>query len=293
VSRGGTLVPTVARTRGELAGLLQGYRRRDETVALVPTMGYLHEGHLHLVDRAREAADRVIVSIFVNPLQFGPDEDLERYPRDLDRDVVLAGSRGVDGVFAPDQGVMYPGGEPSVRVDPGAGADCLCGAYRPGHFAGVLTVVAKLFGLVRPHVAHFGRKDYQQAVLIRRMVRDLELGVEIRTEALIREPDGLALSSRNANLGPEEREHALGLSRGLFTARDAFEAGEKDPGRMLARLEEVVRDHPGLRLQYAEVVDPESLESVGGLAAGQVVAVAGFVGETRLIDNVVLGEDRP
>lgn len=285
--------PTVARTREDLDGILADWRSSGERVALVPTMGYLHEGHLHLLARAREAADRVVLSVYVNPLQFGPDEDLARYPRDLDRDLELAGSRGVHAVFAPGTPVMYPDGEPRVKVSPGPAGERLCGAFRPGHFQGVLTVVAKLFGLIRPDLAHFGRKDYQQAVLIRRMVRDLELGVEIRVEGLVREPDGLALSSRNAYLIPEEREQALGLSRGLVAAREAFDAGERRPDRLLAVLAEVVEHHPGLRLQYAEVVDPETLEPVAASAPGQVVAVAGFSGRTRLIDNVVLGEEGP
>lgn len=282
--------PTLVRTRESLRGLLRGYRDRGDRVALVPTMGSLHDGHLHLVDRAREAAGRVVLSIFVNPLQFGPDEDLEHYPRDLERDLRLAGGRGVDAVFAPDAEVMYPDGEPRVRVVPGPMGEVLCGAHRPGHFAGVLTVVAKLFGLVRPDLAHFGRKDFQQAVLIRRMVRDLELGVEVRVEELIREEDGLALSSRNAYLDPDERRDALGLSQGLLAAREAFVRGERDPARLLRRLEEEVARHPGLSLQYAEVVDPETLARVERLETGQVVAVAGHVGRTRLIDNVVLGE---
>ena len=288
MSRSGTALPTVARSRSEVAGLLDDFRREGRTLALVPTMGYLHEGHLHLVDQAREAADRVVMSIFVNPLQFGPDEDLERYPRDLERDLELAGARGVHGVFAPERDEMYPDGEPLVQVDPGPMGEVLCGVYRPGHFQGVLTVVARLFGLIRPDRAHFGRKDYQQAVLIRRMARDLELGVEVRVEDLIREPDGLAMSSRNAYLSPQERSDALGLSRGLFAARDAFVAGERAPARLLAALERAVGRHPGLRLQYAHLVHPETLEGVSQAAPGQVLAVAGFVGATRLIDNVVL-----
>jgi pantoate--beta-alanine ligase len=293
VTPGGPSVSPVARTRAELDALLTGWRDAAESVALVPTMGALHEGHLHLVDRALDGSDRVLVSIFVNPLQFGPGEDLAAYPRDLDRDLDLAAGRGVHAVFAPDVELMYPGGEPRVTVDPGPAGDRLCGAFRPGHFRGVLTVVAKLLGLVRPDRAHFGRKDYQQTVLIRRMIRDLELGAEIRVEALVREPDGLAMSSRNRYLTPEEREQALGLSRGLFAARKAFARGERSPGPILARVGEEVGRHPGLRLQYAEVVDPDTLEPAEELAPGQVLAAAIIVGRTRLIDNVVLGEEGP
>jgi pantoate--beta-alanine ligase len=293
VTPGGLSIPPVARSRDELDTLLAGWRDAGESVALVPTMGALHEGHLHLVDQALAGSDRVLMSIFVNPLQFGPGEDLAAYPRDLDRDVELAAGRGIHAVFAPEVEVMYPGGEPRVTVDPGPAGDRLCGAFRPGHFRGVLTVVAKLLGLVRPDRAHFGRKDYQQAVLIRRMVRELEMGTEIRVEALIREADGLAMSSRNRYLTSEERDQALGLSRGLFAAREAFEAGERSPDRVRARVEDEVGRYAGLRLQYAEAVDPDTLEPVDELASGQVVAAAAFAGETRLIDNVVLGGEGP
>jgi pantoate--beta-alanine ligase len=275
----------VVRTKAEVRRAVAAMR--PQRIALVPTMGYLHEGHLSLVDRARELADRVVLSIFVNPLQFGPQEDLDRYPRDLERDVELATGRGVDLIFAPDVREMYPGGEPIVRVVPGRLAETLCGAYRPGHFEGVLTVVAKLFGIVRPDVAVFGQKDFQQAVLIRRMVADLDLGIEIDVAPIVREPDGLAMSSRNVYLSPEERESALGLYRGLTRAAEAFAAGERDVER-LRRLvhEELAR--PGVRVQYVEVVDPETLQPTQPASPGNVLAVAAFVGQTRLIDNVIL-----
>ncbi|HEY8376660.1 MAG TPA: pantoate--beta-alanine ligase [Nannocystis sp.] len=275
----------VVRTKAEVRRAVAGMR--PQRIALVPTMGYLHEGHLSLVDRARELADRVVLSIFVNPLQFGPQEDLDRYPRDLERDVELATGRGVDLIFAPDVREMYPGGEPIVRVVPGKLAETLCGAYRPGHFEGVLTVVAKLFGIVRPDVAVFGQKDFQQAVLIRRMVADLDLGIEIDVAPIVREPDGLAMSSRNVYLSPEEHESALGLYRGLTHAAEAFAGGERDAER-LRRLvhEELAR--PGVRVQYVEVVDPETLQPTQPASPGNVLAVAAFVGQTRLIDNVIL-----
>jgi pantoate--beta-alanine ligase len=275
----------VVRTKAEVRRAVAGMR--PQRIALVPTMGYLHEGHLSLVDRARELADRVVLSIFVNPLQFGPQEDLDRYPRDLERDVELATGRGVDLIFAPDVREMYPGGEPIVRVVPGKLAETLCGAYRPGHFEGVLTVVAKLFGIVRPDVAVFGQKDFQQAVLIRRMVADLDLGIEIDVAPIVREPDGLAMSSRNVYLSPDERESALGLYRGLTRAAQAFAGGERDAER-LRRLvhEELAR--PGVRVQYVEVVDPETLQPTQPASPGNVLAVAAFVGQTRLIDNVIL-----
>lgn len=275
----------VVRTKAEVRRAVAGMR--PQRIALVPTMGYLHEGHLSLVDRARELADRVVLSIFVNPLQFGPQEDLDRYPRDLERDVELAMGRGVDLIFAPDVQEMYPGGEPIVRVVPGRLGDTLCGAYRPGHFEGVLTVVAKLFGIVRPDVAVFGQKDFQQAVLIRRMVADLDLGIEIDVAPIVREPDGLAMSSRNVYLSPEERESALGLYRGLTRAAEAFAAGERDVER-LRRLVHEELDRPGVRVQYVEVVDPETLQPTQLASPGNVLAVAAFVGQTRLIDNVIL-----
>lgn len=276
------LVRTKAEAREAIA------RFRPGRVALVPTMGFLHEGHLSLLDRARERADRVVLSIFVNPLQFGPQEDFERYPRDLERDVALAATRGADLVFAPSVAEVYPRGEPAVQVVPGRMADVLCGAHRPGHFRGVLTVVAKLFGVVRPDVALFGQKDYQQAVLIRRMVEDLDMGIEIDVAPIVREPDGLAMSSRNVYLRPEDRSRALGLSRGLGRAAEAFRAGERDAARLrdLARAE--IGSGPGVRVQYVELVHPDTLEPLAEAAAGSVLAVAAFVGETRLIDNVIL-----
>jgi pantoate--beta-alanine ligase len=232
---------------------------RPLRVALVPTMGYLHEGHLTLVDRARELADLVVLSIFVNPLQFGPGEDLDRYPRDLDRDVALAAARGVDLVFAPDATEVYPGGDPAVQIVPLRLADRLC-----------------------------GQKDYQQAVLVRRMVEDLDLPVRIEVAPIVREPDGLAMSSRNVYLDPEERERARAIPRGLDLAARAFRAGETDPRRLV----EIVRDElaavPGIRPQYVELVHPESLEPVDVANPGDVLAIAAFVGGTRLIDNVIL-----
>ena len=284
-----TRTPTpmhLARTRGELRLWREECRARGERVGFVPTMGYLHEGHLSLVGIARGAADRIAMSIFVNPLQFGPGEDLERYPRDLERDLELARTAGVDLVFAPDAADMYPDGEPWVAVVPERGADRLCGASRPGHFRGVLTVVAKLFGLVRPEVAVFGQKDYQQLTLIRRMVRDLELGVEVLAGPIVREADGLALSSRNVYLAPEERRRALALSRGLAACHSLYVAGERDAA--VLRRELAVVGGEGVELEYAEVVHPDTLEAVERAGPGTVCLIAARVGATRLIDNLVL-----
>jgi pantoate--beta-alanine ligase len=277
----------VARTRGELARALTDLRSGG-SLALVPTMGFLHDGHLALVDRAGEVGDATVVSIFVNPLQFGPGEDLERYPRDEPRDLALLEARGVALAFVPDVAEMYPGGEPRVTVDPGPLAERLCGAFRPGHFRGVLTVVAKLFGLVRPDRAVFGAKDFQQAVLVRRMASDLDLGVEVLTVPIVREPDGLAMSSRNANLSAAERAAAPALVRGLRTAAEAFDRGESRADALLSRLRARVEEQGGVALQYAEIVDPDTLDALDPVEPGAVIAVAGHAGSTRLIDNLGL-----
>jgi len=277
----------LARTRGALARALHELRPRGP-LALVPTMGYLHEGHLSLLDCARESGGPVAVSIFVNPLQFGPSEDFARYPRDEARDLALMEPRGADLVFLPPVEEMYPGGEPRVTVRAGAMGDVLCGAYRPGHFDGVLTVVAKLFGLFRPAAAIFGSKDFQQAVLISRMVIDLELGVEVRTAPIVREEDGLAMSSRNAYLSREERAEAVGLSRSLEAALAAFRGGERSAGALRAVAVERLEAFPLLEPQYVELVHPETLERVEEARRGTVLALAAFAGRTRLIDNVAL-----
>ncbi len=279
-------------TRSELRVAVAAARARGSRIGLVPTMGYLHEGHLSLVDAARAAAGPnafVVMSLFVNPLQFGAGEDLERYPRDLPRDAALAAGRGVDLLFAPTVDQMYPAGEPQVQVVPGDIADRLCGAFRPGHFRGVLTVVAKLFNLVGPDVAAFGRKDFQQAVLIRRMARDLDFPVEIVVAPTVRESDGLALSSRNVYLAPADREAALALSRALTAARNAFALGADDPDRILTAARDVLEKEPRVKLQYLELVDPDSLDPVETADARSVVAVAAYLGSTRLIDNMALG----
>jgi pantoate--beta-alanine ligase len=239
-------------------------RAAGRRMALVPTMGFLHEGHLRLVDEARRHADRVIMSIFVNPLQFGPAEDLERYPRDLPRDRALAAARGTDALFVPTERVMYPPGS-EIHVVPGATADRWEGAARPGHFEGVLTVVAKLFHLVEPDVACFGRKDIQQATLVRQMVRDLDWRLEIVVVPTVREPDGLALSSRNAYLDADHRPRAVVLSAALTT-------------------------EPTVEVEYVAIVEPATLAPVKTAGADTVVALAARLGRTRLIDNIILGQ---
>jgi len=271
----------------EMRAWSRAERARGRRIGLVPTMGFLHEGHLRLVDRARERADRVVMSIFVNPLQFGPGEDFATYPRDLERDKKLAAERHVDCLFLPDAKAMYPA-DPLVRVHPGAMADGLEGAARPGHFAGVLTVVAKLFHLVEPDIAVFGRKDFQQAMLVRRMADDLNFGLEVDVAPTVRELDGLALSSRNAYLQGDERRAALALSRALRAVEQAWRGCEADPGPLARRGLDVLRA-PGVAPEYLALVD-EQMRPVARVDARTVVLVAARGGKTRLIDNVVLGE---
>ena len=275
-------------TRADAREAVADARRSGRRIALVPTMGYLHEGHLSLVDRARERADYVAMSVFVNPLQFGVGEDLDRYPRDLERDAALARERGVDLLFAPSPEEMYPAGEPLVRIVPGPLADRLCGASRPGHFEGVLTVVGKLFHLVSPDVAIFGQKDYQQALLIRRMVRDLDFPVEIDVAPIVREADGLAMSSRNVYLNDEERARALAISAGLARALEAYRGGERDGARILDVARETIAAAAEVRFEYLGLVHPDTLAPIAAADAGSVIAVAAHVGRTRLIDNVIL-----
>jgi pantoate--beta-alanine ligase len=251
-------------------------------------MGFLHEGHLRLVDRARELAERVVLSIFVNPLQFGPKEDFTKYPRDLERDRRLAEDRRVDCLFVPDGAEMYPAGEPVARVTGGPAADTLEGAARPGHFGGVLTVVAKLFHLVAPDVAVFGRKDFQQATLVKRMVQDLDFPITVDVLATVRELDGLALSSRNSYLNPDQRRSAVALSRALRTVEQTWRSGEADPVVLQRRGLETLRA-PGVEPEYLALVD-ENLHPVTRANPRTVAVLAARVGATRLIDNVVLGE---
>ena len=270
---------------------MHGKRAAGSRLVLVPTMGYLHEGHLSLVDVARQHGDIVVMSIYVNPLQFGPAEDLANYPRDLARDAAMAETRGVDLIFAPADEQMYGAAKPAVTVHAPQLADRLCGHFRPGHFEGVLTVVAKLFNLVRPHAAVFGQKDFQQSVLIRRMTADLSYDIEILVAPVVREPDGLALSSRNVYLSEAERGAARALSRALRAARERYHAGEQNADTLVHVADEVLSAEPGVRTQYVELVDAQTLARPERVHATNVLAVAAFVGKTRLIDNVILGGD--
>ena len=282
--------PLLASTRGELADALAPHRGAGEPVALVPTMGALHDGHAALIRAARERAESgaVVTSVFVNPLQFGPGEDLARYPRTLDDDLAVCEKEGVDVVFAPSVDEVYPGGEPQVTVEPGPLAAELEGESRPGHFRGVLTVVAKLFGLARPDLAVFGEKDYQQLVLVRRMSRDLCLGVDVVGVPTVREPDGLALSSRNRYLDHEQRRQATVLSRSLRAAADRAAYGL--PAARWAALR-VLDEEPDIDVDYLQIRTPdlgEVLDERPGEPTAARILVAARVGTTRLIDNLPL-----
>lgn len=277
-----------AHSKADVRSAVAAARDASACISLVPTMGGLHEAHLSLVDRARALSDYVVLSIYVNPLQFGEGEDLDEYPRNLEGDIALAEARGVDLVFAPSDTEMYPGGEPGVHVVPGPLADRLCGAFRPGHFRGVLTVVAKLFNIVEPDVAVFGQKDFQQSVLIRRMVADLDSPVSIDVAATARGSDGLALSSRNTYLSAEDRSHATAIWRALEAAASAARRGERDASRLVAGVRDSLGAVPGITVQYVELVDPDTLAPSEVGSPGTVLAVAVFIGGVRLIDNVIL-----
>lgn len=262
-------------------------RARGAKLGLVPTMGALHEGHLSLVRAARKKLDVVVVSIFVNPTQFGPDEDFATYPRDFERDCDLLRHEKADFVFAPSAQEMYP--EANITwVEVQGMSERLCGKSRPGHFRGVTTVVAKLFHIIEPDAAFFGQKDAAQVAIIRRMVRDLNMPVSIETCVIIREPDGLAMSSRNAYLSSEERRAALVLHRSLLCAKELFDKGARDSAQLIQYAKSVFAQEPRAKLDYFEIVDPESLESQLTITKRTLVAVAAFVGNTRLIDNILL-----
>jgi pantoate--beta-alanine ligase len=277
---------------GDIRRLVRAARAGGKRVGFVPTMGFLHEGHLALVDEARKRSDFVVMSIFVNPLQFSPTEDLGRYPRDPQGDAAKAASRGVELLFAPTVAEMYRSGDPhttgEVRVVPRTLDQRWEGEVRPGHFAGVLTVVAKLFNIVQPDVAVFGQKDFQQATLVRAMVRDLDMPVEVIVAPTVREPDGLAMSSRNSYLAPADRARALRLSRALRAVQEAFARGERDAAALVVAGRSVLAQDPDIAVDYLALVDAETLAPSEAPRAGDVAIVAARVGSTRLIDNVVL-----
>jgi pantoate--beta-alanine ligase len=260
---------------------------QDHRVGLVPTMGALHEGHLSLVRAARAKCESVVVSIFVNPLQFGPNEDLAKYPRSFERDCELLEREKVDILFAPPVKDMYPKNTVTYVTVEGM-SEKLCGRSRPGHFRGVTTVVGKLFHIVEPERAFFGQKDAAQCAIIRRMVRDLNFPVEIVVGPIVREPDGLAMSSRNTYLSPEERKLSLVLYRALTEVKRRFDQGERDAARLVEAGKQGLAREPGVRPDYLEIVDPDTLDPISEVRSETLVAVAAFVGGTRLIDNVLL-----
>lgn len=265
-------------------------RRGGKRIAFVPTMGFLHEGHASLMREGRKRGDILVLSIFVNPIQFGPAEDLDRYPRNLEGDCAIARQCGVDIIFTPTAAEMYPTGfQTSISVKDLALP--LCGASRPGHFDGVATVVTKLLNIVQPDVALFGAKDFQQLAIIRRMVTDLYQPVEIIGMPIVREADGLAMSSRNAYLSPTDRQSALCLSRAIRLVRQRYDAGEHDAETLLAAARELIIAEPAAAIEYLEFRDSSTLETVSAVSAGTLMALAVKIGTTRLIDNTLLGDE--
>jgi pantoate--beta-alanine ligase len=261
--------------------------RSGKTLGFVPTMGALHEGHMSLVQASKSRCDVTAVSIFVNPLQFGPTEDLAKYPRPIERDVALLERMGTDLLFLPTVEEMYPAGA-KTRVSVEELSGKLDGASRPGHFNGVTTVVSKLFEIVRPDLAFFGQKDAAQVAVLRKMARDLDMDVEIVVCPIVREKDGLALSSRNVYLSPEQRQQALVLHRSLMRVQHAADQGERDATKLRQIGEQVIAEEPGARLDYFAIVNPDTLDSMTDTSKGALVAVAVYVGTTRLIDNILL-----
>jgi len=271
----------------EMQSLVESLRRQGRTIGFVPTMGFLHEGHLSLMRRARQECDTVVVSIFVNPTQFGPREDFERYPRDEEGDRKKCESAGVDIIFMPSAAEMYPE-KPEVFVVVEGISDILEGAVRPGHFRGVATVVAKLFSIVKPHKAFFGQKDYQQCAVIKRMVKGLNFDVEIVVMPTVREQDGLAMSSRNSYLSADERRAAAAIHRALRAGEQLVNAGIREPEKLTNKMRAVLREEKGLLIDYIEVADPDSLAPLEAVKEGMVVLVAVRLGRTRLIDNLLI-----
>jgi pantoate--beta-alanine ligase len=274
------------KTINEMKKFSSRARRAGKTIAFVPTMGFFHEGHLSLMREGRRRGNLLIVSLFVNPTQFGPHEDFKNYPRDFERDSNMAGEVGTDVLFAPEASEMYPPDHQTiVRVE--KVTQNLCGRSRPTHFQGVTTVVLMLFEIMMPHVAIFGEKDYQQLVTVQQMVRDLHLSVEVMGMPTVREADGLAMSSRNTYLLPKEREAALSLYRSLQKAKELLQKGERKADRILQEMKEILQSEPLVRIDYAQICDARTLQDVDRVEGDVVVALAAYLGKTRLIDNVV------
>jgi pantoate--beta-alanine ligase len=279
-----TTIPKMKAAVGE-------HKSAGRTIGLVPTMGFLHEGHLSLVRAARKKADVTVVSIFVNPAQFGPKEDLKTYPRDLNRDSAMLEKEGVDYVFHPEAGEMYPHGY-KTYVEVRDLQEKLCGRSRPEHFRGVCTVVLKLFQIVGPDIAFFGQKDAQQAIILRKMAQDLNLDVQVEIMPIVREADGLAMSSRNTYLSPEERAAALVLAKSLEAAKRQIDHGERRAGVILDGMKAMIGEEPLARIDYVEAVDMEDLDPVKKIVKGTLIALAVFIGPTRLIDNIIIPLER-
>ncbi|MCX7966828.1 MAG: pantoate--beta-alanine ligase [Syntrophorhabdaceae bacterium] len=271
----------------EMQNLAEEIRASKKTIGFVPTMGYLHEGHLSLVRKARELSDVVVVSIFVNPTQFGPNEDLDRYPRDFERDRILLEKEHTDIIFYPEAKDMYPYGY-STYVQVRGLEDFLCGRTRKGHFIGVATVVTKLFHIVKPHYAVFGLKDYQQFKIIERMVRDLNMDLKVIPYPTVREKDGLAMSSRNTYLTEDERKKALKIYESIKTLKDMFKNGERNAETLRKKAREILESEEGIKIDYISITDTETLEELDIIKNKALYAVACFVGKTRLIDNTIL-----
>lgn len=277
----------IIETIREMKALIRDVRLKGGTVGFVPTMGYLHEGHLTLMREAKSKTDYVVTSIFVNPLQFGAGEDYEEYPRDLSRDSQLAAEVGVDVIFAPQVREMYPKGY-CAFVEVEGLTDKLCGKSRPGHFKGVTTVVTKLFNIVQPDISFFGQKDAQQALVLKKMVEDLNMNLDIEVVPIVREEDGLAMSSRNAYLNPDERIASLVLSHSLRKAQTIIDEGERNPNKIIEAVRESINQEPLAKIDYVDILSVPGLESLSTLEGRFLIALAVFMGKTRLIDNIVV-----
>lgn len=277
----------VIETIREMKQIIRDVHQKGGVVGFVPTMGFLHEGHLTLMREARSKTNYVVASIFVNPLQFGAGEDYEEYPRDLSRDSQLAAEAGVDVIFAPQVREMYPKGY-NTFIEVEGLTDKLCGKSRPGHFRGVTTVVNKLFNIVQPDISFFGQKDAQQALVLQKMVEDLNMNLEIQVVPIVREKDGLAMSSRNAYLNTDERTAALVLSESLEKAQNMIDDGERDPIKVIEAVKEFISSEPLARVDYVDILSVPDLQSLGALEGRFLIALAVFIGQTRLIDNIVV-----
>lgn len=277
----------VYRSARSLIKKVIGIKKHGKTIGLVPTMGFLHEGHMSLIRKARKDTDCVIVTIFINPVQFGPGEDLKRYPRAIKKDFALCEKEGADIIFTPLAEEMYPK-DYATYINVEKITDKLCGAFRPGHFRGVSTVVAKLFNITMPDTAYFGQKDAQQAIVIKRMAEDLNMSVEIKVMPIVREKDGLAMSSRNVYLNQKERNEAQYIYKSLKSAKELFNSGERCSKKIIDKIKRVIDSQPDTKIDYVAIVDTKDLKEIKRISGEALIAVAVWVGNTRLIDNIVL-----